>query len=153
MVDTDQVTVDRTEFLVAYEFVSFGGVGENMAYISLDTGKTHLVSASVDMMEEEAVPDDLETSDRYLAMPDKNELGLGRDLVLRFAARELPDDHDAVKDMFRRKGAYRNFRHLLETRDVLQRWYDFENRETENALKVWCEENAIQLADRSMKSP
>ncbi len=153
MVETDLVTVDRTEFFIAYEFVSFGGFGENMAYISLDTGKIHLVSASVDMMEEEAVPDDLETSDRYIAMPHKNELGLGRDLALRFAARELPDDHHAVKDMFRRKGAYRNFRRLLETRDVLQRWYDFENRETEDALNIWCEENGIQLADSSVKSP
>ena len=31
-----------------------------------------------------AWPADLETSDRYIAVPHKNELGLGRDLALSF---------------------------------------------------------------------
>jgi hypothetical protein len=145
MAPTDPVMIDRTELRLAYEFVSTGGFGENKAYLSLDTGKIHLVSDFGDVMEEDEPPDDVETSDRYLAIPHKNELDLGRDLVLRFVERELPGDIDTVEDMFRRKGAYRNFKDLLEERDVLQKWYDFEDRETEEALREWCEENGIKV--------
>jgi hypothetical protein len=97
MAPTDPVTIDRTELRLAYEFVSTGGFGENKAYVSLDTGKIHLVSDFLDMEEEGEAPDDVETSDRYIAIPHRTELDLGRDLVLRFVERELPgDDLDAV---------------------------------------------------------
>jgi hypothetical protein len=54
---------------------------------------------------EEDVPDDLETSDRYIAIPHKNDLDLGRRLALRFAAQELPDRYEQAKDFFRRLSA------------------------------------------------
>ena len=147
MAPTDPVTIDRTELRLAYEFVSTGGFGENKAYLSLDTGKIHLVSDFGDVMEEDQPPDDVETSDRYLAIPHKNELDLGRDLVLRFVDRELPDDLDAVEDMFRRKGAYGRFKQLLESRGALDRWHDYEDRAIEEALQGWCEENGVRVAE------
>jgi hypothetical protein len=30
---------------------------------------------------------------------------------------------------------------------VLERWYDFEAKATERALREWCELNSIELAD------
>jgi hypothetical protein len=145
MAPTDPVTIDRTELRLAYEFVSTGGFGENMAYLSLDTGKIHLVSDLYGVMEEDEAPEDVETSDRYLAIPHRNELDLGRDLVLRFVDRELPGDSDAVGDMFRRKGAYGRFKQLLEARGALERWHDYEERTVEEALQAWCQEKGIRL--------
>jgi hypothetical protein len=145
MAPTKPVTIDFTALRDAYEFANIGGFGENMAYLSLDTGKIHLVSDLLDMEDEEEVPDDVEISDRYLAIPHKNELDLGRELVLRFTALDLPGDLDTVEDMFRRKGAYQNFKYLLGERDVLQKWYDFEARETEEALREWCEDYGIKV--------
>jgi hypothetical protein len=78
-------------------------------------------------------------------VPRQAELDLGRRLVLRFAEQELPRDYDTVRDLFRRKGAYARFRRLLESRGALQRWYDYEERATEEALRAWCQDNDIQL--------
>ena len=146
MVQTPAVTVDRAEMRDAFEFVSVGGSLGAEAYISRDTGKIYLRTVDGDVMEEEdEIPDDVETSDRYIAVPHKTELDLGRTLVLRFTEQELPGDYDTVRDQFRRKGAYARFKRLLEARGALQRWYDYEERATEEALRNWCQDNDILL--------
>jgi hypothetical protein len=145
MAQTPVVTVDRAEMRDAFDFVILGDALGAEAYISLDTGKIHLRTVDGDVMEEDEAPDDLETSDRYIALPHKAELDLGRRLVLRFTEQELPGDYDAVRDLFRRKGAYAGFKRLLESRGALQRWYDYEERGTGEALRAWCEDNGIQL--------
>lgn len=145
MTQTPVVTVDRAEMRDAFEFVSLGELLGAKAYISRDTGKIYLRTVDGDVMEEDEVPDDLETSDGYIAVPHKTELDLGRTLVLRFTEQELPGDYDAVRDLFQRKGAYAGFRRLLEARGALQRWYDYEERATEEALQTWCQDNGIQL--------
>jgi hypothetical protein len=90
------------------------------------------------------LPEDLETSDRYIAVPHKNDLRLGRPLALTFVNQELPNDFDTVAGFFRRRGAYARFKDLLLARGMLERWYDYENRATEEALLAWCEENGVQ---------
>jgi hypothetical protein len=65
---------------------------------------------------------------------------------LAFVAAELPDDYDTVAGFFRRRGAYGRFKDLLDARGKLQRWYEFENQATEDALRDWCADNGIQLA-------
>jgi hypothetical protein len=145
MAQTPVVTVDRAELRDAFDFVSLGELLGAEAYISCDTGKIYLRTVDGDVMEEDEVPEDLETSDRYIAVPHKAELDLGRRLALRFTEQELPADYDVVRDLFRRKGAYARFKRLLETRGVLQRWYDYEERATEEALRSWCQDNGIQL--------
>jgi hypothetical protein len=77
----------------------------------------------------------------------KNELGLGTDLVFDFVEEHLPEDYDQVRRMFRRGGAYSRYKGLLERRGLLQKWYDFENRREEQALREWCKENDIELDD------
>ena len=47
--------------------------------------------------------------------------------------------------MFRRKGAYSNYKALLERRGLLDEWYDIENSREEQALRRWCKENEIEL--------
>jgi hypothetical protein len=144
MAQTPTVVVDRAEMRDAFEFVSIGGSLGAEAYISRDTGKIYL--RTIDgFMEEDEVSDDALETDRYIAVPHKAQLDLGRRLVLRFADDELPGDLDTVEDLFRRKGAYAGFKRLLEARGALQRWYDYEERATEEALQTWCQDNGIQL--------
>jgi hypothetical protein len=101
----------------AVDLVSYAGPMEHNAYVSLDTGKIWWTSDSSDAFEE--IPDDLETSDRYLAIPHKNELDLGRRLALRFVTQELPAHHEQVEGFSRRQRAYARFKDLLEREGVL----------------------------------
>ena len=64
------VAVKYDDLSAAFDFVSFGAPMEHSAYISLETGAIYWMS-ELNPLEEE-VPDDLETSDRYIAVPHKN---------------------------------------------------------------------------------
>lgn len=139
-------TVRYSELLDAFEFVSFGGLIGHGAYIDPDSGAIYCVSSEIEMDDE--VPDDLESSDRYIAVPHKTDLDLGRDLVLSFVGGELPDDYDTVAAYFRKKGAYGRFKDLLDARNLLERWHEFEARETEKALRAWCLANDIDIIDQ-----
>ncbi len=138
------VAVPLDEILSAVEFVSASAPIEHDAYVSLETGQIHFVSESI----YEEVPDDLD-SDRYIAVPHRNDLDLGRNLVFRFAARETFDSYERVRDIFRHKGAYGRFKDLLERKGLLEKWYRFEAEETEKALREWCAENNIQIIEKS----
>ncbi len=134
-----------SDVLLGFEFANFGSLLDNSAYISLDRGTVHYAPGDSGLDEE--LPEDLEASDRYIAIPHKNELDLGRALALAFIEVALPDDYDTIANYFRSRGAYSRFTGLLEDRDMLSRWYEFENKATEAALRRWCKENDIQLID------
>lgn len=140
------VAVRHDDLSMAFDFVSYAAPMEHNAYVSLDTGKVWWTSDSSDAFDEE-IPDDLETSDRYLAIPHKNELDLGRRLALRFVAQALPARYDQAEGFFRRQGAYARFKDLLEREGVLERWYAFEADAVESALKQWCAENGLELLE------
>jgi len=42
--------------------------------------------------------------------------------------------------------AYGNFKSLLESRGMLQDWFDFENQQEKRALRQWCEEHGIEIS-------
>ena len=140
------VTVKYSDLSMAYDFVSFGSPMEQRAYVSLDTGAIHWVSES-DSIEEDELPDDLETSDRYIAIPHKNELDLGNRLAHRFVQERLPERCTDVVSLFRRRGAYLRFKELLAAAGCLEEWYAFEAESTERALREWCQVNGIHLVD------
>ena len=96
-------------------------------------------------IDEEDVPDDLETSDRYIAIPHKNDLDLGNQLALRFAEEQLPHRFATIQAFFRRRGAYARFKELLSSEDCLDKWYAYEAEATDQALRAWCTANEIQL--------
>jgi hypothetical protein len=140
------VAVKYDELSMALDFVSYATPTEHNAYVSLATGKVYWTSDSSDAFDEE-IPDDLETSDRYLAIPHKNELDLGRRLALRFVTQELSACYDQVEGFFRRQGAYARFKDLLEREGVLERWYSYEADAVESALRQWCAENGLELVE------
>jgi hypothetical protein len=93
------------------------------------------------------LPDDIDDSEKFLQIPDKRELDLGKPLALDFAREFLPDDFDEVRQFFSRRGAYARFKELLDRRGALDQWYDFEAKAEERALRMWCELNSIELSD------
>ena len=123
---------------------------EHHAYISIDTGTIYWISEANPL--EEEIPDDLETSDRYIAIPHKNDLDLGSDLALRFAADELPGLYNRIEGFFRHRGAYARFKELLASEGCLEKWYAFETESTEQALKKWCVENGINVVGNEQRS-
>jgi len=140
------VAVKYEDLQEAFDFVSSAAPMEHSAYISLDTGAIYWMS-ELNPLEEE-VPDDLETSNRYIAVPHKNDLDLGSRLALRFAAEELPNRYAQIEGFFRHRGAYARFKELLAAEGCLDKWYACEAEATESALRNWCAENDIQLVER-----
>ena len=140
------VAVKFDDLSSAFDFVSYAAPMEHQAYISLDTGKIYWISDAIDTIEEE-IPEDLEDSDRYLAIPHKHELDLGSSLALRFAAQQLPAHYGQVEGFFRRRGAYARFKNLLEREGALELWYAFEADSAEKALRQWCAENGLEILD------
>ena len=143
-------TVKYEDLSAAFDFVSFGAPMEHQAYISIDTGAVFWVSESNAV--EEDVPDDLETSDRYIAVPHKNDLDLGSRLAMDFAAAELPDHYETIHRFFRHHGAYGRFKELLAALGCLDKWYEFEAESTAQALKNWCSENGIEVIENGKTS-
>ena len=139
------MTVKYEELSAAFDFVSFAAPMEHHAYISMDTGIIYWISDTNPL--EEEVPEDLETSDRYLAIPHKNDLDLGSELALRFTAEALPDQHTRVEKFFGHRGAYARFKDLLASEGCLDKWYAFEAESAERAPRNWCTENGIEVVD------
>ena len=135
------------EILDSFAFVSSNGGGYNEAFLCRQTGKIHWRSALLDPDEFDELPDDVEDETKYIAIPETQELGLGKPLALDFAREFLRNDFDEVRYMFSKRGAYRKFRALITRRNALERWYDFESKATERALRDWCELHSIAVTD------
>ncbi len=92
MTSTKTVVVNRDELESAFDFVSAGAPQEHTATILVATGKIHWRSVSVDVWEDDDEPDENDDAEGYIPVPHKNDLGLGRRLVLRFVEEHLPGD-------------------------------------------------------------
>jgi ribosomal protein S18 acetylase RimI-like enzyme len=137
------ISVKWPELIDAFYFSSVSGSHESGAFIDLHTGTIYCVYEDIEL--EEEIPDDLETSDRYLPLPHKNDLDLGRKLALSFIEQYLPEEFDRVTGYFRKRGAYSRFKELLADRGALDNWYAFENKATETALRQWCADHDISV--------
>ena len=131
------------ELMDALEFVSAGQPFEHEAYLSKDTGQIYWHSDYGDNIEE--LPNDIADDNKYLSIPHKNDLDLGKHLVLRFAEAQLQGDVRAVRDIFSHRGAYARFKDLLEDRGMLDQWYEYEAAAQKEALLQWCKDNGIEI--------
>jgi hypothetical protein len=116
---------------------------ENEAYLSKETGAVYWHSEYSDDIEE--VPNDIDDGEKYLLIPHRNDLGLGKPLALRFTEDFLSGDLGKVREIFGRRGAYSRFKDLLENRRLLDRWHDFEAAAQKQALLNWCKENGVEI--------
>jgi len=123
-------------------FVSMDQQFMHNAYLCKETGEILYTS---EMGDSDELPDDIDDPEKYIVIPHKNELDLGKALVIEFTSEYLPEELDSVYSIFRRKGAYSRYKDLLESKGVLEDWYEFENERQKMALKKWCQENNIEI--------
>ncbi|GBC59481.1 hypothetical protein DENIS_0420 [Desulfonema ishimotonii] len=116
----------------------------NNAFLCKETGEIFYTSEMVDSDE---LPEDIGDSEKYISVPHKNDLELGKTLVIEFTSEYLPEEPDRVHAIFRRKGAYARYKDLLYEKGLLDEWHDFENEHQQSALKEWLRENNIQTED------
>ena len=126
----------------AFLFVSSDRYGMHTALLNKDTGQFYYRSEMGDLDE---IDDDLDRSN-CIEIPHKNELGLGHELAFEFVRDNLVDEYERVRQIFKQHGAYGRFKNLLASKDLLQDWYDFENRHEERAIRQWCKDNAIEIS-------
>ena len=138
------MAVSFNELLEAFDFVNFGGMGEHQAFLCRQTGKVYWHTEFLDD-EFDELPEDIDDDEKYIQVPDKRELGLGKRLALDFALQFLPERADKVRAIFSKRGAYARFKDLLEEKGVLDQWYEFERKAEEQALRDWCELNSIEI--------
>jgi hypothetical protein len=104
----DAMRVSFGELCDAFEFVNFGGHGEHQAFICKSSGKIYWYSE--DTHEFEELPDDLEDEEKYVSIPNRQDLDLGKRLVLDFVHQYLRDDVAEVHRIFNKRGAYARFK-------------------------------------------
>lgn len=134
----------------ALEWVSASAPSENDAYISRETGQVFYASSAHDT--EDELPEDVDDASLYWSVPHKNDLDLGRDLVLRFVDEHLPDEYRTVQFYYHHRGAYARFKDLLSRLGELDRWHEYERRATELALRDWASENGLAIEPPSPKT-
>jgi hypothetical protein len=76
-------------------------------------------------------------------VPPASSLGIGDQLVFRFAAAHLAGDQPRVRELFDADDAD-GFERLLEERGTSETWERFRKEETESALRRWCDEHGLQ---------
>lgn len=140
------VTVSLEDLELALDWVSADGGFDNAAYVSKATGKIY--HTSEEEFSDVDLPDDIDDPDLYWSVPHKNDLDLGRALVLRFTEECLPGDYESVRDYFRSRGAYARTKNLFDRRGVLDRWYAYQQDATRKALREWAEECGMRVVER-----
>ena len=91
------------------------------------------------------MPEDLFENDRYIQVPEKRELGLGKPLAIEYAQINLPEELELVYSFFSSRGAYSNFKALLQNKNQLESWYAFELEALKKAILKWCADNEISI--------
>lgn len=120
------------------------GNGEAKALVSRASGMIHLLNDEY-MDEEAPLPADMEGDDRYVVVPPAGTLGIGDQLVFRFASAHLAGDQAKVRELFDADDAD-GFEALLEARGATEDWERFRKEETETALRRWCAEHGLETA-------
>ena len=133
----------------AWDYACFCNDFESAAYVNVKDEKIVVLPS-----EENAEPGERKKAEQELKngewteLPRKRDLGLGRDLVFRFAEEHLSvREQRFVAGLFSRSGAYGNWRDFLESKDLLIAWHQFEDAEKEKALKEWLTAKEIPFRD------
>jgi hypothetical protein len=132
------VNIDDLE--MALDFNSSGPYSDNYAYLDTETGQIYYVSDIID----EEPPEDIDENEKYMLLPTKQELELGKSLAIKFANETDANLSNQVYSIFSSKGAYSRFKSLLESKGLLEQWYKYEQDKTREAVKDWCIANEIQ---------
>ena len=132
-------TVSYQDLEAALNWSSSGAPFENTAIISRQTGEVFFKSMSG--YTDEELPEDIDDGTMYVAVPHKNDLDLGRELVFDFIESESPSHIGIVAAFFRQRGAYSKYKTFLERESLLDKWYKFESEASRKALLRWASEH------------
>jgi hypothetical protein len=135
-------SVKGDDLLEAYEYVCGGGDSEYAAYICLETGTIHYPDE-----EEDESLDEYEESEKYVAIPHRDDLEFGARLPERFTGEFLPESLDAVRGIFSHGGAYYHFKNLLSEHGLLESWFDYERNYRMEVLREWCREVGVNIRE------
>ena len=133
---------DFGEIEDGFMFVSSQPECANSAILNRKTGKIYYTSSFGDS---DKLPRDIEDDEKYIGIPHKNDLELGKGLVFEFVQNKIPNEIEIVEGFFSHRGAYSNYKNYLSKINKLEEWYEFENKAQENALREWCKENNIEI--------
>lgn len=133
-----QIKID--DIVLAIEFSS-SSMFDSEVFINTETGEIHCVGDSVD----EPVPSDIFENKKYICVPGKADLDMGKALAIDFVAKYIPDKLNLAYEIFSRKGAYSKFKSLLASLNQLDNWYAYEQSSLRNAALEWCSENGINV--------
>lgn len=128
----------------AYLFTSYSDPESNVAVIDKRTGEIKYWSEFEN--DEFEYPKEFD-SDDYLWIPHKYDLDLGTNLVFDFVAEFIPEHYDRVQSIFSRKGAYSRYKDFLDSIDMLDKWYEYQNRRIKEALLEWAAENGLEVEE------
>ncbi len=127
---------------LALEFVSGDPCFEHNAFLCKDSGELFYDSDA----SEDELPEDVYENDKYIEIPSKLDLDLGKRLVLKFVRQYLSDDIETVIEIFRSRGAYSRFKSFLCDRKALDKWYKYEQEAQKTELLNWCADNDIDIS-------
>ena len=125
----------------AFMFANLDGPYMHSAILCKETGRTFYTS---EMGDSDELPSDIDEP-KYISLPYKNDLDLGKNLVIEFVSEFLPEELERVYSIFRRRGAYSRYKELLSERGLLDKWHRFEDERQKAALKKWCVKNGIEF--------
>jgi len=127
----------------AYLFISMSDMSDNSAILNRETGEIYYIS---ELGDSDELPDDVDDPDKYIDIPDKYALDLGKRLVFQFVEGNIPEEIARVEKYFRQRGAYSKYKSLLEQKGLLDQWHKFEDDKRKKALIEWCKDNGIEIS-------
>lgn len=127
-----------------FDFVGSAPLGECQAVVHRKTGESYFAAVLTDYDE---LPDDVDENDDYVMIPHKNDLDLGKQLVMDFVRSRCPELTDRVEAIFSRRGAYGWHKSLLSENNLLEEWHEFEDKRTEEALLEWCASEELAFVE------
>jgi hypothetical protein len=133
----------------AFDFANVSPDDAFKAYIDRRTGQVYFhPDEEICGEPDPPLPEDID-SEHYVQVADVRAVGLGyRQVALDFAHQRMADsDIREVLDIFSQKGASARFEAMLAQRRLLDQYRDFRDEVEERALRAWCEDEGLELAD------
>jgi hypothetical protein len=134
-------TVQRDQLVLAVEHVTGGEAIGASAFIDHSTGAILFGGADLDV----SLPVDVYEDERYIPVPTKKELGLGREMALSFSHQHAPHLLESVEHIFATAGAFGRFKHLMHEHGLLKDWYAYQEDRLSSAVQEWAEQHGLGL--------
>jgi uncharacterized protein UPF0158 len=131
---------------MAVDFVSSVGFAYDNHYAAISKKTGEIFYVTNDSSVDGKLPDDIEDSDKYIDVPTKFDLDLGKRIVFDFAYEFLDEEKaELVVSFFNRRGGYSRLKDFLTKINMLDKWYKYEEKRTMEALKEWGEAYGIEF--------